>query len=135
MRKSCLAAAILDFQLPVASHSIHNSSVEQLDPKVGVAAGISFLSGLGAEICLGCSCTPFGTTTSYKNIWNDGGLNIGLHNILTSRDGSSSKQWRLTPVLSELTVSIPRPPLLRMWRTGVLPEKIVNCSSMLFISG
>ena len=44
-------AAILDFLLPVWSHIIHFSSIGLFDFKnMGVAAGISFLSPLDAEI-------------------------------------------------------------------------------------
>ena len=42
---------MLDFRLPVWSHSIETTSVELLDPKnMGVAVGISFLSHVKAEI-------------------------------------------------------------------------------------
>ena len=44
-------AAILDFRLPVWSHSIEPTSIGLLDPKnMRVADGISFLSHLQAEI-------------------------------------------------------------------------------------
>ena len=42
---------MLDFRLPVWSHSIQTTSIELLDPEnIGVAVGISFLSLLEAEI-------------------------------------------------------------------------------------
>jgi hypothetical protein len=44
-------SAILDFRLPVWSHSIETTSIELLDSEnIGVAVGISFLSHLQAEI-------------------------------------------------------------------------------------
>ena len=50
---------MLDFRLPVWSHSIETTSVELLDPKnMGVAVGISFLSHLQAEILRGMETTP-----------------------------------------------------------------------------
>ena len=53
--------AILDFRLPVWSHSIETTSVELLDPKnMGVAVGISFLSLLEAEILGGWYPLPLG---------------------------------------------------------------------------
>ena len=48
---SGLAAAILNFWLPVSSSSVYNNLIEKLDPKnVGVVVGISSLSRLRAEI-------------------------------------------------------------------------------------
>ena len=51
MNTSCLAAAILDFPLPVAFGSVGNRTIELADPEnVGVAVEIFFLSHLEAEI-------------------------------------------------------------------------------------
>ena len=50
---SCLAAAMLDFWLPVWSHKIYNTPIGKLDPRnVDLAFGILFLPNLGAEIKL-----------------------------------------------------------------------------------
>ena len=47
-------AAMLDLWLPVSSHSVGHNSIEKFDPENGgVAVGISFLSHLEVEICLG----------------------------------------------------------------------------------
>ena len=52
-------AAMLDFRLPVWSHSIQTTSIGLLDPEnIGVAVGISFLSLLEAEILGGVVSTP-----------------------------------------------------------------------------
>ena len=59
---------MLDFQLPVWSHSIETTSIELLDPgNTGVAVGISFLSHLQAEI-LGGNHSPLvvGVTKSHR---------------------------------------------------------------------
>ena len=49
----------MDFRLPVAYYNIGVSSIEKLDPENGgVAVGISILSSLEAEICLGGNFTP-----------------------------------------------------------------------------
>jgi hypothetical protein len=54
-----LVAAMLDFLLPVWSHSIETISVELLDPEnIGVAVGISLLSHLQAEILRGWQPPP-----------------------------------------------------------------------------
>ena len=48
---SDLAAAILDFRLPVMSDRTRNSPIDLLDlENVGVAVGIAFLSSLQAEL-------------------------------------------------------------------------------------
>ena len=48
---SDLAAAILEFRLPVMSGRIRNSPIEMLDlENVGVAVGIALLSSLQAEL-------------------------------------------------------------------------------------
>ena len=50
---------MLDFRLPVWSHSIETISIGLLDPEnIGVAVGISFLSHLEAEILGGVATTP-----------------------------------------------------------------------------
>ena len=50
---------MLDFRLPVWSHSIQTTSIGLLDPEnIGVAVGISFLSLLEAEILGGVVSTP-----------------------------------------------------------------------------
>ena len=54
MGSSGLAAAILDFRLPVTSDGVCNGAVVFLDPEnMGAAVGIILLSCLQAEICLG----------------------------------------------------------------------------------
>ena len=51
MSTSGLAAAMLDFWLPVASDIILHSSVQKADPKnIGIAVGLLALPHLGAEI-------------------------------------------------------------------------------------
>src|SRR5664279_635101 len=57
-----LAAAILDFPLPVRSDSIGNGTIRKPDPEnMGVAVGISLLSCLEAEKTLGSGRTaPLG---------------------------------------------------------------------------
>ena len=50
---------MLDFRLPVWSHSIETISIGLLDPEnMGVAVGISFLSHLEAEILGGGGYHP-----------------------------------------------------------------------------
>ena len=59
MGSSGLAAAILDFRLPVTSDGVCNSAIVFLDPEnMGVAVGIILLSCLQAEIYLGGGFTP-----------------------------------------------------------------------------
>ena len=59
MGSSGLAAAILDFRLPVTSDGVCNSAIVFLDPEnMGVAVGIILLSCLQAEICLGVVSPP-----------------------------------------------------------------------------
>ena len=59
MGSSGLAAAILDFRLPVTSDGVCNSAIVFLDPEnMGVAVGIILLSCLQAKICLGVVSPP-----------------------------------------------------------------------------
>jgi hypothetical protein len=51
---SSLAAANLDFRLPVRKDDIHISVIKFIEPNnIGVAVGITLLPHLEVEICLG----------------------------------------------------------------------------------
>ena len=58
--------AMLDFWLPVSSHSDDNNSIKKFDPENGgVAFGILFLSHLEVEICLGEVLPPLTFRVSF----------------------------------------------------------------------
>jgi hypothetical protein len=77
-------AAMLDFRLPVWSHSIETTSIECLDPEnIETAVGVSFLAHLQAEIHGGGNRSLPGNVRREKNLVRRG-LNLNRSSSVDS---------------------------------------------------